>query len=212
MSRCRTFSIDPEKLNFVEFPLLPTETAPREFRWSAHGAGQDAVVQLSIQVHVQRLRRRVVDAGNVIPGVKGQRRGAVTSHEFSAGIREFEADCARPLVDRRVQLVPAVDTELRHNRCVVDRIRTGVDPGADCHAPGKAKRRRPSKVDVIRAVKHGCTTHHPCHAYRRLAELADQSVAGSIQGSAAVALVELPMGFESSGRRGSPGVDQIASH
>ena len=65
---------------------------------------QHAVVELAVEVDVQCLRDRVVDAGDIIPGVGLQRRRPVAEHVPAGAVGQLEADPARAGVDRGVEL------------------------------------------------------------------------------------------------------------
>ena len=67
---------------------------------------EHAVVELAVEIDVERLRRRVVDARDVVPGVRLQRRRAVAEHLPARAARQLEADGPRASVDRRVELEP----------------------------------------------------------------------------------------------------------
>src|SRR6266550_2833642 len=63
-----------------------------------------SVVELTVKIDVQGLRRRIVDAGNVIPGVGLQRRRTVAEHGSAGTVGEFESDRATTRIDRGVEL------------------------------------------------------------------------------------------------------------
>ena len=53
---------------------------------------------------MQGLRRRIVDADDVIPGVGLQRRRTVADHVSAGTVGEFESDRATTRIDRGVEL------------------------------------------------------------------------------------------------------------
>ena len=86
-------------------PTPDVDRRPGTALFTCHRAGQESVIQFPVQIHVERTRICVVDAGHVVPGTENQGSSSVTGHEVSAGIREFEADRARASVNRGIQLI-----------------------------------------------------------------------------------------------------------
>ena len=114
---------------------------------------QYTVVELAVEVDVECIARRVVDAGHVVPGVRLQRRRPVPEHLASGAAGELEADRARPAIDRRIQLEADLATgALGDDGRVVAREGCGVDPGADGHAAGQLERRGVPEIDEIVAA------------------------------------------------------------
>ena len=63
-----------------------------------------SVVELTVKIDVQGLRRRIVDAGDVVPGVGLQRRQTVADHVSAGTVGEFESDGARTRIDGGIEL------------------------------------------------------------------------------------------------------------
>ena len=63
-----------------------------------------AVVELAVEVDVHRAGRRVVHAGDVVPGVRLHRRRPVAEHVAAGAAGQLEADDPGPGVDRGVEL------------------------------------------------------------------------------------------------------------
>src|SRR5947199_9879052 len=66
-----------------------------------------SVVELTVKIDVQGLRRRIVDAGDVVPGVGLQRRRTVAEHGRAGTVGEFESDRATTRIDRGIELEAA---------------------------------------------------------------------------------------------------------
>ena len=118
-------------------------------------AEQRAVVELAVQIHVQLGRRRVVDPGDVVPGVGLQRGRPIPEHVAARAVRQLEPDRARPPIDRRVELVADLTTRtLGDDRRVVAGERRRVDPRTHGHAPRQLQQRRIPQLDkVVHAIE-----------------------------------------------------------
>ena len=101
------------------------------------------------------LGRRVVDAGDVVPGVGLQRGCAVADHVAAGAVGELEADVRGPRVGGGVELVADLGAgPLGDDRRIVSGERGRVDPGADGHAPGELQGRGIAEVhEVVDAVE-----------------------------------------------------------
>ena len=106
-----------------------------------NGSGEHAVVEHAVDIDVERSRGRIVDAGNVIPGVGRQHGRAVPLN----GIEPFEliwiAAVRTPVSGLVFNCQPAVPS-FATIAAVVPGIRADVDPGAQRHAAGQPQRRR----------------------------------------------------------------------
>ena len=69
---------------------------------ASHRASEETVVAPSVQIDVQRPSLGIIDSGHVIPRAGRKHRLTVARHEVAAGVRELEADCARPSIHRCV--------------------------------------------------------------------------------------------------------------
>ena len=156
------------------------------------GADERAVVQLAVEVDVHRPRRGVVDAGDVVPGVGLQRRRAVAEHVAARAVRQLEADRARPVVDRRVELVA--------DRCRAWRRSPRRRPGNAAeliHAlivmlPVICSAARVAEVDVVVDAVEARPRRRTCRRAHvgAVGQRAGQPVARGIGGGRAAALVE----------------------
>src|SRR6266481_3381647 len=63
-----------------------------------------SVVELTVKIDVQGLRRRIVDAGDVIPGVGLQRRRTVADHISAGAVGQLESDRATTRIDGGIEL------------------------------------------------------------------------------------------------------------
>ena len=122
-------------------------------------AEQRAVVQLAVQIHVQRRRRSVIDAGHEVPGVRLQRRRPVPEHGAARAVRQLETDRARPPVDGGVELIADLGARtLGDDRRIIARERRRVDPGAHGHAPRQLQQCRIAQLDkIVHAVQQQST-------------------------------------------------------
>ena len=74
----------------------PDRLAGRQMR-RGHLAQQETVVQMSVQIHIQRPRIGVVDSRHVIPSIADQLGRSVTGHQIPTRIDELEANGGGPL-------------------------------------------------------------------------------------------------------------------
>ena len=141
---------------------------------------------------MQCLRGRVVDAGDIIPGVGLQRRRPVAEHVPAGAVGQLEADPARAGVDGGVELEAGLAAgAFGDDGRVVAGERAGVDPGTDRHAAGEPQRRRIAEIDVVvDAVEPDAVAVFAGGEYRAAGQRAGEAVAGGIHRGGAACLVE----------------------
>src|SRR6516164_461710 len=81
--------------SWIPRTLADLDVECRSLLCCGNRADKLSVVELTVQIDVQGLRCRIVDAGDVIPGVGLQRRRTVAGHQSAGTVGEFETDGAR---------------------------------------------------------------------------------------------------------------------